>query len=300
VRASTAYVGGGVGAVATVSDDAAIDVTDRLYVNPSGVLNVESSGDVTVGAFGDVLGELHLDDGRVTTDSIRVQHSGRVTGRGTIAGLLHSGGLVSPGASAGSITVYGYIQESAGTLVIEVGDHAAHEWDHLRVGGMADFDGTLDVRTLPSFSPSHGDIYDIASYDAFTGSFDTITQDGGPLSGFTLIYGATSLQLKVTGATDAAPLPAVPGALALASRRTEGGALVELALPQAADVRLKLFDVAGREVAILQEGMVGGGRHEYALAAGRAALGSGVYFARALVTRDGATESRTARVTLVR
>jgi hypothetical protein len=78
----------------------------------------------------------------------------------------------------------------------------------------------------------------------------------------------------------------------LTSRPRPGGALLRFALPADGDVRLQIFDVAGRVVATVVEGARAAGEHEVAWngASRLGRAGSGVYFAR-LVTPSGSARA---------
>jgi len=71
-------------------------------------------------------------------------------------------------------------------------------------------------------------------------------------------------------------------ALTLASRPRPGGALLRFAVPREGNVKLQVFDIAGRRIATLVDGFRTVGEHEIAWdgtgEAGR--VGSGMYFAR--------------------
>ncbi|HKQ58877.1 MAG TPA: matrixin family metalloprotease [Candidatus Eisenbacteria bacterium] len=71
-------------------------------------------------------------------------------------------------------------------------------------------------------------------------------------------------------------------AVALASRPREGGAILRFALAEGADVRLDVFDIAGRHLTTLVNGFRPAGEHEIAWdgSTGAAPAVSGVYFAR--------------------
>lgn len=71
-------------------------------------------------------------------------------------------------------------------------------------------------------------------------------------------------------------------------------ATVEYALPEVRDVRLEVYDVLGRRVAVLEDGRRKAGRHVLKLDADR--LSSGVYFSR---LRAGG-QTRTQKITVVR
>ena len=76
--------------------------------------------------------------------------------------------------------------------------------------------------------------------------------------------------------------------------RVGGAVTVPLALAEPAEVRVAVYDVLGREVAVLAEGVLAAGRHTLALAAG--GLVPGVYVVRAV----GPTGSATRRITVLR
>ena len=96
-----------------------------------------------------------------------------------------------------------------------------------------------------------------------------------------------ALLSALDGETEARPLAVGPNP-------TRGGAAVTFALDAEADVRLAVYDVLGREVAVLAEGTYPAGPHRMALDAG--ALPAGAYVVR--LVAGGVAE--TARVTVVR
>jgi hypothetical protein len=78
------------------------------------------------------------------------------------------------------------------------------------------------------------------------------------------------------------PAPDLPARLALRSRVRDGHATLRYALQNPGDVRLDVFDVAGRRIATLVSGARGAGEHEVAWG-GETAYGKarrGIYFAR--------------------
>jgi streptogramin lyase len=96
----------------------------------------------------------------------------------------------------------------------------------------------------------------------------------------------------ITGVDDPPVLELALGAVS--PNPALGEARLELALPRESDVRLSIFDVQGREVAVLANGTLESGRHTLAWEAQGAS--AGVYFARARA--EGRTLTR--RFTLVR
>jgi hypothetical protein len=84
-------------------------------------------------------------------------------------------------------------------------------------------------------------------------------------------------------------------AVALTSRPRTGGALLRFALAEGGQVRLQLYDVAGRQLTTLVDGYQAAGEHEVAWdgSTGSGKMPSGVYFAR--IT----TASEQARATVI-
>jgi hypothetical protein len=78
-----------------------------------------------------------------------------------------------------------------------------------------------------------------------------------------------------------------------------GTVAFELGLPDAADVEVALYDVAGRRVATLSDGALPAGRHTLSVP-GRKRLSSGMYFARAVVRTPERSVERVAKAIVVR
>ena len=99
---------------------------------------------------------------------------------------------------------------------------------------------------------------------------------------------------------DDLPGSSVPGALHFAPAGTLEHPTFALDLPEAASVRVTLFDPEGRQVATLFDGELAATRRHFAIEAAGRRLTSGVYFARAVVYAGGRTTARSARAVLVR
>jgi len=122
------------------------------------------------------------------------------------------------------------------------------------------------------------------------------------------LAGGKQLEERLTGKSPAATVPAgteqlqvwleeVPQKAALqrpAPNPVSGQAILEYALPEEREVTIKVYDVLGRQVAILAEGTKEAGRHRATLEASQ--LPSGTYFAR---MRAGQFQ-KTRRVVIVR
>jgi hypothetical protein len=96
----------------------------------------------------------------------------------------------------------------------------------------------------------------------------------------------------------------------LQSSRESGAAVVHfyadreglaLELPRAAEVTVRVYDILGRERAMLADGPRAPGAHRFALRGnGGGSLPNGIYFARAELRMGGATQVRTTRVALIK
>ncbi len=103
---------------------------------------------------------------------------------------------------------------------------------------------------------------------------------------------ATEASVLARGVAETALLPVYPNP-------TRGRAAVRLALAEASEVTVAVFDVLGRRVALLHEGQTEAGVHR--LGFDGASLPSGVYLVRAVVgAPGGASRALTRRLTLLR
>jgi hypothetical protein len=125
----------------------------------------------------------------------------------------------------------------------------------------------------------------VGSYTSALQAFDAVTGEAV----------VVPLSLTVTQGTNAEGESAGPEATSLAvyPNPTAGRATVTLALSAAAEVRAAVYDVLGREVAVLHDGPLAAGEHELAL--DTAKLPAGVYVVRA--TGNGLAATR--RITVV-
>jgi T5SS/PEP-CTERM-associated repeat protein len=120
-----------------------------------GVLTVTSGGQVTVG-------------GRLTITS-----PGTLQGNSMVVGNVKNGGVVSPGASPGILTINGnYTQDPTGILQIELASPTS--FDRLPISGTATLAGTLKLSLLGSYTPAAGDSFDILDWQTESGTFSTL------------------------------------------------------------------------------------------------------------------------------
>lgn len=141
-----------------------------------------------------------IDLGNGTLDpgtTLNLASGDSLIGSGTLAANLVSSGTVSPGNSAGSITVQGdYTQESTGALEIQLGGTTAGtQYDQLTVTGMASMAGTLNVSLINDFEPQVDDSFTILPYGTRSDGFSTLNLPEGYRWG--IDYGYSGLTLSV-------------------------------------------------------------------------------------------------------
>jgi uncharacterized protein (DUF2141 family) len=127
-----------------------------------------------------------------------------LSGEGTIQANLTNAGTVSPGSSPGTITVSGnYIQESPGTLSIELGGlTAGSDHDQLVISGSADLSGILEINLIDPFTPALNDTFTIMIFESSTGRFDELHLADLPTGlGWQVEYGLEELTLHVVDAS---------------------------------------------------------------------------------------------------
>ncbi|HEY3491892.1 MAG TPA: hypothetical protein VGK43_03005, partial [Solirubrobacterales bacterium] len=108
--------------------------------------------------------------------------AGTLSGGGTINGSVeNTGGVVSPGASPGTLTLNGnYTQGTGGRLDIEIAGTGAGQFDALAVSGNATIAGALSLIPTGSYASTAaiGDSVAFLPYGgSFSGGFNTTTVD---------------------------------------------------------------------------------------------------------------------------
>lgn len=170
--------------------------------NNSGTLQVQNGIVRFENGFTQTAGTTMVDGQIQATSALQIQ-GGVLGGNGTIsATVTNSGGNVSPGNSAGTLTITGgYNQGTGGTLTMEI--EGAAQYDRLVVGGLFKPLGTLNI--VSPYSPADGETFQIITFGTRSGDFTTTTglNLGGGKS-YAPTYGANDLVL--TAVDDAANL----------------------------------------------------------------------------------------------
>jgi len=267
------------------------DGTGQLVVRRGGVFR---TGQLACGH------RLDLDAGTVHAAQVLLYPNSQLMARGTIVGDVLAEGsatLAIQPLTFGRLAVQGPLTHFGTTRVGLGRTSGVPRSDTLSVTGLATLFGTLQLEQDPSFQRIVGDTFVVATWGSRSGAFESITWYGGAASdSFDVVY-ETDRLLIITKPTTLDADPTAPQVRELALRALPASRhelAFRLELPADADVRLDLHDVTGRRVAELPAGALGAGEHR--LAVPTRGLAGGMYFARAVVTRLGRSESRTVKV----
>ncbi len=174
-----------------------------LVKNSAGTLilsgNNAYNGTTTINA-----GTLQV-DGFIGSKTTLVNVLGTLSGSGILGGNVLSSGLVSPGASTGSLargklTVNGnYTQTAAGTLLIEVNGKNAGNFDVLAVGGAANLAGAVRILNTGKVHIKRGEkVTFLTAANGVSGTFGTETVadfGGNTLLKSKVVYNANSVEV---------------------------------------------------------------------------------------------------------
>lgn len=309
------------------SDFGRLTVGAGCAFNVHGLYTQTGNGEVGEGATC-VNGALSSDNGTLAIQG------GTLCGTGTVDDNVNCAGWVSPGASVGTLTIAGnYTQTENATCEIELGGTAPGQTDLLQVNGQASLAGRLIVRPVPGYTPQIGDRFTILTCGSRTGEFTLETGSPGVGLVYETFYYANRVEIEIHGDASSVPEPEIaddpgipddsdptlggqtdesrdgiapgelPKELILRSLPLgNGSAALQLALPYAAEVDLRVFDLNGRLVASVHRGAETAGWHAYTLQGGTTGmhLGSGVYLAAAEIRTGSRVQHRGARVLVVR
>ncbi len=170
------------------------------------------------------------------------------------------------------------------------------------------------VQTVPGSIPAGGYTYtglvgDFPDAPVDRDDFPAVKQaargGGAPVAAWQVLDAATGEPVRAGASWQSAEAPAAaskaPAAFALAAvypNPFRASTEIALDVPEASQVTLAVFDVLGRRVAVLLDGVVEAGSHRVAFDG--SALPSGVYLVRATSEGTAQRSAQTQRVTLVR
>lgn len=206
---------------ATLEFDQSVNGTYSYSITGSGSLVKSGAGTLTLtgnNAFTGittVAGGTLAVNGSLTSGPVIVANNGTLGGSGTIIGSVSvaNGGTLSPGQSAGTLTVNGNLTLSSGAnTVLEVdgpnwsASGGRGSYDRLIVNGTFTAAGTLtgNFRDIAgdatnAYTPALGTRYTVVTANSVTGTFDHIIQGSGDLAiRLDPLYFSNTIELVVT------------------------------------------------------------------------------------------------------
>ena len=257
-------------------------VTDDGAINASGTL--------------DLVNHVTCLTGDVAGSGVTIDPGGELSARGTLTGGLDCRGQLDMGPSLAKLTLQiAPTLEPGNALTMRVGSKSAGAQDTLEVGQGLTLGGTLDLRSWSPNPPVVGDTLTLITAPSISGTFAAVTIDGILAPSFVqAIYTPTSVKVAILRPLSGVPVvtPGTPSATGVTALRFAAAGTLRapafaLDLPAAADVRVAVYDVSGRQVALLRQGAMAAGPHRLPLSGD--AFVPGVYFGRAWV-REAAGE----------
>ena len=141
----------------------------------AGSLTIKGGRTLTAPAAFQNAGLMSVEDASTFGSIGALTNTGTVEGTGTVAANVTNNGTFAPGLSPGILHVDGPYSTDSGTLDVEIGGltpGTGH--DQLDVTGPVTLGGTLEITTLPGFTPAEGDSFTIVKGSSVSGSFDDV------------------------------------------------------------------------------------------------------------------------------
>ncbi|NNE35272.1 MAG: T9SS type A sorting domain-containing protein, partial [Rhodothermales bacterium] len=257
-----------------------------LTLGPPPLLKHVSLSD-SVGIFAD---SLILRQGAVLDVEAVVVEEGAYVGGAEWPYDFTNSGTVNPGDSTGTtgvLTVAGdYVQSPNGLLDLELGSNAN---DALSVDGSATLSGTLRVTVLDDATVRADDRFEIISAASVVGEFSTVVTPPG--MDIVLTYGPAGVVVDIATVVAIHDPSELPSELRLHQNYPNPfNSMTKIGydVSHNGPVRLALFDVLGREVAVLVDRVQAPGQFELPLDPG--VLPGGMYLYR--IQSGGVTKTR--------
>ncbi len=142
-----------------------------------------------------------------------------------LAADFNNSGTVVIGA--GDVCFQGQWQQTAGTLVMELGGKSAGtQYSQLATAGAASLAGRLELRLINGFTPQPGDTFQLLTCAARAGTFDAISGPQPAGTGWMPRYTGTNVTLTLAGEVPLARPSLAGGILRLPFNTTAGFAYV--------------------------------------------------------------------------
>jgi hypothetical protein len=186
----------------TFTVDAAGDAPDfsGMVLNNTGSVDIHA-GALNFAAGGQYLqtaGSMLLSGGSITNSQPLQFVGGTLHGAGVIAGSVSNNATISPGTSAGRLTITGNLSQTAnGAMNIELGGTTpGTDFDRVDVGGTATLAGVLNVSLINGFSPALNAEFTFLTCASRSGIFNTFSFPSTDI-GMQANYTATSASVQV-------------------------------------------------------------------------------------------------------
>ncbi|MEZ4697330.1 MAG: T9SS type A sorting domain-containing protein [Rhodothermales bacterium] len=204
-------------------------------------------------------------------------------------------GTISPGDSTfglGTFPIGGdFIQTAVGVLQIELGGTADGAYDVVAVSGDASLSGTIELSLINNFVPMVGDSFVVLTATGIVGTFDTIVFASDFIASVNVESNGVRVTVTSTVAREDDVITEIPETTTLHPiypNPTNGSATIPFDVATPGVVRIDVFDVRGRQVAVVANTRFTVGTHVVELENGQ--LATGVYLVR--MTTGGASHTR--------
>ena len=194
----------------TIGGDIDLNGSSEAIINgvlTSPIVNVNNVSSLIVNNAGTVAANVNVEPSALlalfSNINGSVTNAGFFQGTGVVNGNVVNSGTVAPGASVGQLTINGnYVQNSSGTLRIEVAGSSPGQYDVLAVNGHASLAGTLQLVRVGGFNLRVGDqITFLTANNGVSGTFGNIENDflaTGSIVVFDVVYLPNGVVLEGT------------------------------------------------------------------------------------------------------
>lgn len=183
-------------------------LVSNAYVYTAGLDNTQSGsiavngGTAGLYSMGSITsaGTITLNKGYLSATDLTI-NGGLLAGSGGIQGnVVNNGGTISPGSSAGELSIMGDLTLGSGsTLVMELGDPADPAAnDKINVSGLFTMGGALELSTISGYIPAVGDTFTLFVSGSEAGSFASMSL---PLATVSLSGGLLEILTETTTTT---------------------------------------------------------------------------------------------------